>query len=182
MIPTALLPAKKLEIKNALPDDESKNKIILLTKSTAIAIPAPGSAGDPRCNGDPTGTVRATLTFSSPSGQTHSTNLPCQNWQLIGSVGSPKGYKYVDRELDDGTAKTVTWKDHGLLKATLLGSGPTVLNYDLQPGVSQDPVAVKLAVSNAVICMQCNGSNGKDGSDGKLFHGKDCPAPAACAP
>jgi len=68
------------------------------------------------------------------------------------------------------------------LKATLLGSGPTVLNYDLQPGVSQDPVGVKLSGSSSAICMQCNGSNGKDGSDGKLFLGKECPAPVACAP
>jgi hypothetical protein len=30
--------------------------------------------------------------------------------------------------------------------------------------------------------MQCSASNGKDGSDGKIFLGKDCPAPASCAP
>jgi len=181
-IPTTLVPAKKIKIKNAVPDDESKNRIMVLTKSSAIAIPAPGSADDPRCNADPTGTVKVTLTVSSPSGQVHTTDLPCQNWQLIGGTSAPKGYKYLDPELDDGTARIVVWKDHELLKATLLGSGPTVLNYDLQTGVSEDPVAVTLRGPSSAICMQCDGSNGKDGSDGKLFLGKDCPAPVACAP
>jgi hypothetical protein len=153
-----------------------------LTKSAAITIPAPGSTDDPRCNADPAGTVKATLTVSSPaSGQLHSTNLPCQNWRLIGSVSDPRGYKYVDSELDDGTAKVIVWKNHAVLKATLLGRGPTILNYDLQTGVSQDPVAVKLSASSTVICMQCNSSNGRNGSDGRLFLGEDCPPPAACA-
>jgi len=155
---------------------------MVLAKSAEIPIPAPGSADDPRCNADPIGTVKVTLTVASPSGQAHTTDLPCQNWQLLGSTSAPKGYKYLDRELDDGTARIVVWKEHDLLKATLLGSGPTVLNYDLQPGVSQDPVGVKLSGSSSAICMQCNGSNGKDGSDGKLFLGKECPAPVACAP
>src|SRR5262249_6609790 len=150
-------------------------------RSAAITIPAPGSAGDPRCNGDPAGTVKVTLTVSSASGQVHTAALPCQNWQVLGG-SIAKGYKYLDRELDDGTARIVVWKDRNLVKATLLGSGPTVLDYDLQTGVSQDPVDVKLGGSSAAICMQCNGSSGKNGSDGKLFLGKDCPEPVACAP
>jgi sugar lactone lactonase YvrE len=180
VIPATLVAAKKIKIKNALPDDESSNRIMVLTRST-VGIPAPASVDDPRCNADPPGTVKVTLTVASPSGQSHTADLPCQNWQAFGSASNPKGYKYRDPELADGTARIVVWK-HDLLKATLLGSGSALLDYDLQTGVSQNPVAVKLAGSSSAICMQCNGSNGKDGSDGKLFLGKDCPPPVACAP
>jgi len=175
------LAAKKLLIKNKLPDDESKNKILVQAKSSNIIIPLPLSADDPRCNGDPNGTVKATIIIvSSSSGQTLSAALPCQNWSTIGSATNPKGYKYHDPELDDGPAKLVVWKDGKLLKATLSGQGPSMLDYDLQVGVSEDPVGVQFVAGATNLCMQCSGMAGKDGSDGKLFKGKDCPAPAAC--
>ena len=179
----ALVSGKKLLIKNKLPDDETKNKVVLLSKDTSITTPAPGSGNDPRCNVDPPGTVKATLTLSSTtSGQTHTTNLPCQNWSLLGSTTSPKGYKYSDPELDDGTAKKIIWKNGKQLKASLFGKGSSTLNYDLQIGTSQGDVAVKFVSQSAVVCMSCAGLPFKDGSDGKVFLGKDCAAPAACSP
>ena len=175
--------AKKLLIANKTPDDESKNKIIVQSKSAGITTPAPGSADDPRCNGDPAGTVKATLTVSSAtSGQTHATDLPCQNWDVIGSFSSPKGYKYSDPELDDGTAKKVIWKTGKQLKALLFGKGPTTLAYDLQASVSQGTVQVKFLSTSVGLCLSCGGAPGKDGSDAKTFQGKDCPAPVACTP
>jgi YVTN family beta-propeller protein len=178
------LAAKKLLIKNQLPDDVSKNKILLLAKSSSIVVPAPGGPGDPRCNGDPNGTVHASLTIASAtSGQSFTANLPCQNWKLIGSTTNPKGYKYTDPELADGTAKVVVWKDQSLLKASLSGKGASILAYDLQTGVTQDPVTARLtSVGGGGLCLQCSGSNGKDGSDGKMFEGKDCAAPPSCPP
>jgi DNA-binding beta-propeller fold protein YncE/mono/diheme cytochrome c family protein len=173
--------AKKLLIKNKLPDDESKNKIVLVAKDAAVIIPAPGSNDDPRCGLDPPTTVKATLTFASvTSGQSHSTDLPCGNWRLIGSPGSPKGYKYKDQELNDGTAKTVLWKGGKLLKAVLQGKGVTTLDYDLQLGVGQGTVAATLESGGTKLCSVCAPSNGKDGADGKKFLGKGCPAPVAC--
>jgi hypothetical protein len=174
--------AKKLLIKNRVPDDESKNKIVFVAKDTAVTIPAPGSADDPRCGLQPPGTVRATLSISSASSlQSHSTDLPCQNWKLLGSPITPKGYKYTDRELDDGTAKVVVWKGGKLLKAVLHGKGAlTDLNYDLQVGVPQGTVAAVLESGGLSICSNCPPSNGKDGADGKQFLGRDCTAPVAC--
>lgn len=176
-----LITAKKLLIKNKSPDDESKNKVVLLSKSTSITTPAPGSADDPRCNSDPAGTVKATLTLSSAtSGESHTTDLPCENWSLLGSPSNPKGYKYADSELDDGTAKKVIWKDGKQLKATLFGKGVTNLDYDLQTAVSQGDVQAAFSAESITLCMRCAGMPGKDGSDAKLFLGKDCPVPAAC--
>ena len=173
--------AQKLLIKNKVPDDESKNKIIVLAKSGSIVIPLPLSADDPRCNGDPVGTVKATITVSSAtSGQTVSAGLPCENWSAIGSAISPRGYKYRDPELNDGPVKLLSWKDGKLLKATLSGQGTSVLGYDLQVGTSENPVDVQFASGASGLCMQCSGASGKDGSDGKLFKANDCPAPPSC--
>src|SRR5262245_55518496 len=92
--------AKKLLIKNKLPDSEYKNSVVLIASDPGIAAPAPMSSGDPRCNGDPAGTVKATLTVASvASGQSHTANLPCENWKLLGKETKPKGYKYSDKVL-----------------------------------------------------------------------------------
>jgi YVTN family beta-propeller protein len=174
-----LVSVRMIQIKNALPDDESKNKIIVLSQDSGITVPAHGANGDPTCNSSPIGTVKATLTITSfGSSQTYVAPLPCQNWQFIGSATSQKGYKYKDPALVDSTAKIVIWKPQKELKAVLMGKGPTVLSYDLQVGVSQVPVAVKFS-SGIDICAACSGAS-KTGSDGKEFLAKQCSAPLAC--
>jgi hypothetical protein len=172
--------ARKLLIKNKDPDDENRNKVVLLAKDAAITTPAPSSLDDPRCGLDAPGTVKASLALSSQaSGQSHSTDLPCENWKLIGKASNPKGYLYRDRELDDGTAKIVVWKDGKLLKTVLQGKGPTNLDYDLQLDVSQGAVAATFTSGATRVCVLC-APDGKDGSDAKTFLGKNCVAPPTC--
>jgi hypothetical protein len=174
--------ASRLQVKNSSPDDELKRKIVVQSKDVGIVPAAPGSGGDPRCNADPVGTVKARLhVVSISSGQSHETPLPCQNWVQLGSPTSPKGYKYKDPEQDDGTAQKVVWKAKNL-KATLTGKGPTTLDYDLQVGVHEAPVAARFQSGDVIVCLQCTADNGKDGSDGKQFLGKTltCPAPTGC--
>ena len=172
--------ARKLLVKNALPDNESKNKVVFLSKDAAIDSPGQFAAGDPRCDGDPSGTVKASLEVrSATTGEVHSTDLPCQNWQALGSLARPRGYRYRDVSLAAGTAKIVLWKD-GMLKATLLGSGPSTLDYDLQSSVSQGDVTVVFSSSTGDSCAVCTSLPGKDGSDGKTFLAKSCAAPPSC--
>ena len=178
-----LLVGRKVLIKNKLPDDESKNQIVVLTKDAAVAIPAPGSVDDPRCGTSASGTAKARVTVRSAStAEVHATDMPCQNWSLIGTETAPKGYKYKDKELDDGTAKTAVWKPGKLLKVVLQGKGPTDLDFDLQVGTAEAPVDVTIRSGARRVCLHCNASKGKDGSDGRVFQGKDpdCPAPLAC--
>ena len=176
-----LVPARKVLVKNASPDNEAKNKIVLLLKDASITTPAPDSVDDPRCGLAPNGTVKASLAFVSVStGESHTTPLPCQNWSLLGSTTNPKGYKYSDAELDQGTAKKVIWKNGSQLKATLKGSGPSTLDFDLQLGLSAGSVAAVLTNGSNALCASCLPSNGRDGSDGRTFLGKDCPAPPSC--
>jgi YVTN family beta-propeller protein len=174
--------AKKLLVKNKLPDDESANKVVFQSKDAGLTPPARDSAGDPRCGSDPSGTVKATLEVrSDTSGESHVTDLPCQNWEALGSETSPKGYRYKDTVLAAGTAKLVLWKT-GLLKAILLGRGGSTLDYDLQTSVSQGSVGVVLSSNGGDVCALCAPFGGKDGSDGKTFLGKGCTAPPSCPP
>jgi DNA-binding beta-propeller fold protein YncE len=172
----------KLQVKNSIPDDELKRKIVVVSKDPAITPPAPGGPGDPRCGSDPAGTVKATLkVVSGTTAKSHTTDLPCQNWTMLGNATTPKGYKYKDPEQNEGTAKTVTWKAK-TLKATLTGKGPTTLGYALDAGVSESPVAARFASGSVVVCLECAAFNGKTGADAKQFLGKTqtCPAPSAC--
>ena len=126
--------------------------------------------------------MKATLTLSSPtSGASHTSPLPCQNWALIGSDANPHGYKYADKGLFTGTVSKLSWKRGKDLKATLTGKGASVLDYDLQTGVAQNPVHGQLVSGQSGVCFAC-ASGTRDGSDGKLFSAKsvDCPAPASC--
>ena len=175
-------PAAKLQIKNHLPDDEAKNSASLQIKSPTLPIPPVGGASDPRCNGDPDGTVKATLTLASTtSGADYTTPLPCEHWALVGSTDDPSGYKYADKSLTVGTVSKLSWRRGKDLKATVTGKGAAVFAYDLQPGVSQNPVHGQVLSGQIGVCFQC-ASAVRDGSDGKLFSAKapDCPAPTSC--
>ncbi|MBX3024472.1 hypothetical protein KF840_06130 [bacterium] len=170
-----------LQISNRLPDDEARNQIVVVASGSDVATPAVGGPDDPRCGLAPPDTVRATLRVASASsGQAHLTGLPCGNWRLIGSAAHPKGYRYRDPELDDGTVKLVVWKTGRRLKVVLLGRGPSTLDYDLQVGVPQGTVTAVLRSGGTSLCGACGPAAGADGSDGRRFTGRACAAPGAC--
>jgi hypothetical protein len=175
--------AKKVLIKDNLDDDEARRSIIVQTKDPAVTIPVAGGAGDPRCGVDPPGTVKASITVASPtSAQSHTADLVCDNWTTLGPASAPTGYKYRDPELDDGTVKTLIWKDGKLLKAIFKGNGAATLTYNLQVGIAQGAVEVTLLSGSERICLSCGAANGNDGSDARKFLGKNesCSVPPSC--
>ena len=175
-----LLQATKLTITDSTGDTEARRAVTVVSRDASIVAPAPGSPADPTCQGDPAGTVKATVTVSSAaSGQVHRSPLPCQNWTPVGSASSPKGWRYKDRELDDGTVSSAQWRN-GKLTLSLRGKGPFFLNYDLVAGVSEDVVDAVFATAAGNLCMACPASGGQDGSNGEDFDAKDCTAPTAC--
>jgi subtilisin family serine protease len=169
----------KLLIKNKLPEDESKNKIVFMSKDASIEIPTPESSDDPRCGRGDGGSITVSSALSL---QSYSQSLPCDNWTLIGSATSPKGYKYRDQELDEGACKLVLLKDGLLMKALCQGKGPTTdLDYDLQEGQAQEPVSVVLTTGAAnTYCAEFGGEVKKDGTDGRSFAAKEAGAPGGC--
>jgi hypothetical protein len=169
----------KLLIKNKLPKDESKNKIVFMSKDPSIAIPTPESSDDPRCGRGDGGSITVSSALSLRS---YSQLLPCDNWTLVGTATSPKGYKYRDMRLDEGACKLVLLKDGLLIKALCQGKGPTTdLDYDLQEGQAQAPVSVVLTTGTAnTYCAEFGGEVKKDGSDGKSFAARGAGPPAGC--
>ena len=171
---------RKILIRDSADDREERRKIVILSQDENIVVPAPASSGDPTCNGDPPGTVKVSLTVSSSmSGEVHRTNLPCENWALLGSPAAPKGYRYRDPFLDGGTIKTALWKD-GKLRLVAQGKGTFFLDYDLVAGVSQDTVDAVLVSDGGNVCMACPPFGGGNGSDGNRFTGRSCAAPGVC--
>ena len=106
--------------------------------------------------------------------------LPATNWKLLGIASNPKGYKYFDKQLDDGPCKVVIIKKGRLVKAVCLGRGPTDLNYDLSEGQAEPPVSVQVSTGTVDYCAEFGGTVKRDGSDGKVFIAKSAPAPAVC--
>jgi len=180
-----LVAGKRLLIKNKVPDDESKNRIIFLSKDTSIVAGVRGSDEDPTCRLEGEGGGSAEFT-SSTSGHSHTTPLPCANWTILGpdpGFGqSPKGYKYLDKELDDGTCKLVLIKHRTLVKAVCQGKGPTDLDYNLEPGHTESPVDVVITTGSDSrrYCAAFAGRIKRNGADAKSFVATDAPAPAVC--
>ncbi|MDG2306721.1 MAG: hypothetical protein P8R42_19125 [Candidatus Binatia bacterium] len=178
----SMLIGDRIQIQNRAPDDEQKNKIVLVSKDPTITTPPPGGPNDPRCGADPIGTVKSRLQVSSAtSGQSHLTDLPCQNWALLGSTANPRGYRYKDPQLDDGTVKSVVWRNGKVWKAALRGKGPSVLDYDLKVAVSEGEVTASFRSGLERLCIACTAPLGQDGILGKLFRGRTCPAPPSCS-
>jgi hypothetical protein len=173
-----LLAGKRLIIDNAVPDNETRNRIVVTARDESLGIAAPGSSGDPTCAGAGGGGGRITFT-SVASGESHTTPLPCANW-----TGRKTGsWRYRDLELDDGTCKVVQIRSTRSLHAVCLGRGPTVLDFDLRAGQPQTPITVVLEVGTGPdrYCMSFGGRVKSDGSDGRKFFAADSAAPTRCA-
>ena len=104
-------------------------------------------------------------------------------WTAIGSDAKPlrQGYKYRDRELDQGPCKSVLVKGRKSIKATCLGRGPTTdFLYDLTEGTDEGIVNGVLTIGEFTYCTAFDDYHGIDGSDGRMFLGRDAPAPSSC--
>lgn len=178
---------KALVIGNKVPDDPQKNKIKWSAGGPEIVVPHRGTDSDPRCNGDPSGTVKATVRFFSPTSGHDSgvIPLPCQNWTALGTNKAEqiakRAFRYRDSGLDEGPCNSVIVKGLKSLKVKCKGSGDTTdLPYDLEVGTSEGTVHAVLTLGLYEYCSSFPPA-GADGSDGKKFKGKNA-AIAACPP
>jgi hypothetical protein len=152
----------KLLIKNANPDNEFQNRIVFKGKGLVADVPLPGSGDDPTCAGG--GTASITVS-SATSGASFTQTLPCANW-----AQTPRGYRYVDPELDDGACRLVDFSPaRTTARAVCAGSGPSVLGYDIEPGQEEAPVVVRLTLGATSYCTVFGGTVKNDGSDGQKF-------------
>lgn len=171
-------------ITNKNPDDFFKSTGKWKASAPEVVSPLRGSASDPRCNGDPEGTVKATVRFvSTTSGQDHTIDLPCQNWTATGgnkvNSVSKRGYKYSDGKREDGPCNSVKIKGTKSVSITCKGKpGAASFDYDLQSGQSQGVLTTVLQMGLFEYCAEFQPFF--DGSDGKKYKGKALAAPASC--
>lgn len=169
---------------NKDPEDFEKSKGSWKASGAEIVAPLRGGSNDPRCLGDPDGTVKATVRFvSATSGEDHTFDLPCQNWSVTGGnkVGSvPKrGYKYKDPQRAAGPCNSVKIKGTKSITVSCKGRpGAAAFPYDLVSGVSQGAVMGVLQMGLIEHCAEFQPFF--DGSDGKKYKGKSLAAPVAC--
>jgi hypothetical protein len=163
----------KLLIKNSLPDNESSNLINAKLNGLQVDLPFPGSSGDPTCDGSTASSIEVT---SSASGQTFTQALPCTNW-----LQTSRGYRYRDPELDDGPCGEVYFRPTGSITIKCSGRGPSALNFDLEPGIVQAPIIVRLSMGTQSFCATFGGTLVRDGTDGQRFTSTKAGAPEVCS-
>jgi hypothetical protein len=178
---------KSLSLTNKLPDDPEKAAGKWKASDVAIVAPLRGTASDPRCNGDPLGTVKATVRFSSMSSG-HDTGvipLPCEGWTATGPKTvagvAKRGYKYKDSPLANGPCNSISVVGTKSLTVSCKGKVDVrQFPYDLVPGTGEGVVKAVLELGLYTYCSEFSPFDGKDGSDGLRFSGRDAPAPASC--
>jgi len=163
----------KLAIRNALPDNESKNTLQVRAKGLEVDVPLPASPDDPTCMG---GGVASISVSSSASGAFFAQDLPCANWRQTFT-----GYRYVDHAMSAGSCRDVYFRPAGgVTTVTCKGRGPGILNFDLEPGVVQVPIVVRLTIGTKAYCTVFGGTLKDDGTDGRKFVAVNAGAPGDC--
>lgn len=171
-------------LSNKIPDDFEKSLGKWKASGSEIEVPLRGSANDPRCNGDPDGTVKASVRFvSTASGQDVTIGLPCQHWTATGGskvASVPKrGFKYSDGKRLDGPCNSVKITGTKKISVSCKGkAGVAAFPYDLQSSVSQDVLTAVLRLGLIEYCSEFQPF--LDSSDGKKYKGKSFAPPAAC--
>jgi hypothetical protein len=159
--------------------DPVKRKIKFAAKDKALATAAPGAPGDPRCSGPAPAANRFYVFGTGGSGQSVALPLPCENWSAIGDPSSPKGYRYVDKEQDQGPCKVVRVKNGKGAKAVCSAKNPaSPIAYDLTAGEGS---VGAILVGGGAFCAQLPGTAGavtKD--DDRRFKARDPLAEATC--
>jgi DNA-binding beta-propeller fold protein YncE len=181
------LSGKRFVLENVVPDVPDRNSVSWLTVDEAITAGEHESLDDPRCNLTPPGTVKARVRiFSDSSGHDSGViPLPCQNWTANSPNAAGKVvYRYKDGELDDGPCRRVILQagpQTGRIKISCLGRGPTTdFAYDLMPGTDEGVITAILEVRARTYCVEFDDFNGRDGSDGEKFQGKNATPPSTC--
>jgi hypothetical protein len=176
---------KKMLVKDKDGDD-TKRKIMILSKDEGIRAPFGGSAEDPTQHD-------ATLSIWNPTdpNKMQAFTLPSSGWEGLGNPPGSKGYKYLDKTFANGPCKVVLLKPGKLLKAVCMNrlSPPNPITFDLADS-PQGALAGSLSVGpdDAAYCMEFGATTGappikdtpaEDGGVG-LFKAKDSGPPTDC--
>ena len=182
--PGLALLARKMIIKDNSADDESKRSIIVQTKDPAVVIPAAGGADDPRCGSDPSGTVKASIVVeSAASGQSHTSDLVCDNWSTLGPSSCADGIQVPRCRARQRHGEDADLEERQAAQGGLQGEGRHQSRLRSAARGAAGTVAVRIQSGAALTCLQCGPFGDNDGSNGRKFLGKgsSCTLPASCS-
>jgi len=129
---------------------------------------------DPRCNGDPAGTVKARLRVFAldTAHDSRPFALPCEGWRKI----DRGGFRYKDRKRERGPCTRVVVREAWGFSAAC-ASG----DYALERGVAEKRIVATLAIDPGHRCSVFTAK--RDGSDGRRLKARregevvECPLP-----
>lgn len=153
--------------------DPSRRKLTLSSRDPGLTCAAPGTPGDPRADG-------ALLRLINPTtGEADLIPLPASRWAGLGIPPGATGYRYSDRDREDGPCSNVVLKP-GNLRATCDGSG---IDFTLDEP-AQGGLGVRLTTGPAAYCLHFGGVVSEDipaAADATgTFKAVDAPAPGSC--
>jgi hypothetical protein len=161
-----LLTGKKLVLKDG--SDPSRRGLTLASSDRTLDLGSP--ADDPTVAGA-TLRVRTTAGCGGPCDATYA--LPAGNWQLIGSPGQNKGFKYDDKLLAAGPVKKITVKPGKGLK--IIAKGEQLAH---QLAADPAPVDVAFTLGTRRACMRFGGTTKV--SVGRTFVASNAPVAPGC--
>ena len=97
---------------------------------------------------------------------------------MVRLIVVPRGWRYKDPTHASGPCTTVVVKSGKVLKV-VCGGRNAAFPYDLT-GVDEGSVDVVFTAGVRAACADVPSSDGKNGTDQKLFLGRNAPAPLEC--
>jgi hypothetical protein len=178
-----LLAGKKLLIRDKATDD-SKRKIVVISKDTSISPPWPWPTDvEATLTIQNTGTTTDSQTFTLPAKEYDGSS----GWKALGNPEGSSGFRYLDRNRTHSACKLVLIKPGKLLRALCKGS--QIDGYSLNED-DQVSVGVKLSIGNNDYCMlfednpqgalRLDQSTGEKTSQIGVFRAIDAAAPTSC--
>jgi lysophospholipase L1-like esterase len=172
--------AGKLLLMKDQAGQRSSRQVKVSIADPAIALPAPGSAGDPTPSGSAGGGVLLSV-YDVSSRETAIFSLPASGWSGSGDPAGSAGYKYKDAKLQNGACKSASLKN-GTFRAVCRGSG---VGFSLDaPAAPTLSVALRLG-STSTACAEFGPSSVSKyepavAGKGQLL-ARDAVAPLACS-
>lgn len=156
------------------PANPAKRKLVLVSKDTALPVPAADGGADPTA-------VGGSITLSNPATlESISLPLPASGWSALGKPPGTKGFRYRDRSRANGPCTAVIYRPGKVFKARCAGAG---IAFTLDEP-SQGSLGVTIEVGSKRVCVEFGGAVKKDqplaGRKAGLFKAADAPAPAGC--
>ncbi len=156
--------------------NSAKRVVKIFTESDNVIAGQENSKNDPRCNGEPPGTVKASLRFyrSNFMLDKGKIDLPCQGWKLTHRTeGQADRYEYTDKDNRWGPCRSVVLRGGRDLSARCFGE-------ELPEGLDQGPVQVALITGRLRHCIEYGFDGPSSANSAKTLISRNNERPDSC--